>query len=88
MPKMQQGGKIEGKLDGRMYHNTPPGVLARLAGEVAYTRKRLCIRTASQEIKFNLELAESYIEKALEQAMKEHGLGVRANRIKDQNDGR
>lgn len=32
------------KIDGRHAGNSPMAVLARLAGEVAYTQQRLCLR--------------------------------------------
>lgn len=73
--RTQQGGKIEGKLDGRMYHNTPPGVLARLSGEIAYTQKRLCIRTAHPAIRAHLNDAAKALEVALELAISEYGVG-------------
>lgn len=51
-------------LDGRSVHNTPVGVLSRIAGELAYTMKRACLRH-NEEILAELQIAENAIERAL-----------------------
>lgn len=51
-------------LDGRTVHNSPVGVLSRIAGELAYTQKRACLRH-KKEIQACLSEAMRQIENAL-----------------------
>jgi len=53
------------KIDGRRGGNTPESVLSRLAGEIAYTSKRLCIRRSDDFIRSQLAQAAGCIEAAL-----------------------
>ncbi len=56
--------KHTSKIDGRHSGNSAMAVLSRLAGEVAYAQKRLCLR---DEIKVltHLEKCANEIEKAM-----------------------
>lgn len=53
------------KIDGRSSSNHPEGVLSRLAGEIAYTSKRLCIRRSDEFVKQQLASAAGCVEAAL-----------------------
>lgn len=52
------------KIDGRHAGNSAMAVLSRLAGEIAYSQKRLCLRDEPQ-VKQNLERAMSFVEASM-----------------------
>lgn len=64
-------------IDGRCRGgNTPLGTLCRLAGEIAYTQKRVCLRREGEAQRL-LTIAADAVEAAIKDIEKrDHGKGI------------